>query len=88
MTNMDPGFERFAEAVSGIFDPAARFAEAVSAAWNSPAAQAGSRAEVRMHAERRPDGTLLRISDVQGGRSVEVVLPVADARALGRYLNR
>lgn len=61
---------------------------AVSAAWNSPAARAGGGEVARVHAERRPGGVLLRLSDVADGRSVEVVLDAADARDLGGYLTR
>ena len=39
-----------------------------------------------MHAEPRPGGTLLRMTDVHAGRSVEVTLDADACRSLGRYL--
>lgn len=87
MTNTDP-LDALTNAVVAAHDPIERFAAAVSAAWNGSAVRADSRGEAgKIHAERHPGGVLLRLSDVQGGRSVEVVLPAADARDLGRYLN-
>ena len=87
MTNTDP-LGALADAVVAAHDPLERFASAVSAMWNSPADRTGDRGEVRMHAERRPDGTLLRLTDVASGRAVEAVLDTAAVRDLARYLNR
>ncbi len=77
MINQD-AIDRLAAAMHRAHDPVARFSAAVSAVYASTAG------EVRMHAERRRDGTLLRLST--GGRSVEVVLDAAACRNLAGYL--
>jgi hypothetical protein len=78
--------DRFAAAVAAAHDPVGKLAEAVSAAWNHPAAQAAGGVVARMHAERQPDGVLLRITDAASGRSVEAVLDTAACQDLARYL--
>ena len=47
----------------GTHDPWQRLARAVHAAWTSPAARAGG-GEVDLHAERQPDGMMLRMTGV------------------------
>ena len=84
MTDPDPkAIQALVDAVWAAHDPWQRLARAVHAAWTSPAARAGG-GEVDLHAERQPDGTMLRMT--AGGHRLEVVLDGAACRDLGRFL--
>lgn len=85
MTIDESAVDAIAEAVSAVYDPAARAATAISAAWNRQAPRAAARGEVQMHAERQAGGAaLLRMT--AGGKSIEAVLSNTERLSLIRYL--